>query len=332
MKLIRIIFLLLILSAGIFGIYHISRYVNVSKTPLGASTEKVRFDIEQGMTGTDVLNALAEKGLVQKDDIRYLKVYMRLNKVPALKEGTYRIPGNLTPSELFTTLQNPENPDIWITIPEGMRKDQIAKLLDEEYSQIEEAVFNKDKFLQLTEDASYIATLGLNVTDLKNLEGFLFPDKYLIPKEATEDYIIKTLVNTFITKTGGTYTYEDIVIASMVEREGLNDLDRPMIADIIKRRMAEGWLLQIDATLNYYYKDWRRQLSTEDIKFDQPYNTYTRTGLPPTPICNPGLSSINATKNPKSNDYYYYLHDSEGRIYYGKTYQEHVLNIQNYLR
>ncbi|HRI06124.1 MAG TPA: endolytic transglycosylase MltG, partial [Candidatus Dojkabacteria bacterium] len=225
-----------------------------------------------------------------------------------------------------------ENPDIWITIREGMRKDQIAKLLEDEFKKEPDAVFQATKFLALTEDPTYIATLGLTIEGLSNLEGFLFPDKYLLPKQSTEDYVIKTLVNTFILKTGGVYTYEDIIIASMVEREGMTDQDRPMIADIIKRRLKEGWLLQIDATLLYYYKDWRRELSKADIDLDQPYNTYTRPGLPPTPIANPGLSAINATKNPKANQYYFYIHSKDGTPYYATTYQEHLLNIANYLR
>jgi len=332
MKIIKLFFLIVSVLVIVGGGYLAMQYRQVTTQPLGDSDEKVRFEIKEGETGAQILQNLVSVKILDQKQIPYLKVFMRLNEIPEMKQGVFRVPKNLTAQELFELLQKPENPDIWITIREGMRKDQIAKLLEDEFKKEPDAVFQATKFLALTEDPTYIATLGLTIEGLSNLEGFLFPDKYLLPKQSTEDYVIKTLVNTFILKTGGVYTYEDIIIASMVEREGMTDQDRPMIADIIKRRLKEGWLLQIDATLLYYYKDWRRELSKADIDLDQPYNTYTRPGLPPTPIANPGLSAINATKNPKANQYYFYIHSKDGTPYYATTYQEHLLNIANYLR
>lgn len=332
MKIIKLFFLIVSVLVIVGGGYLAMQYRQVTTQPLGDSDEKVRFEIKEGETGAQILQNLVSVKILDQKQIPYLKVFMRLNEIPEMKQGVFRVPKNLTAQELFDLLQKPENPDIWITIREGMRKDQIAKLLEDEFKKEPDAVFQATKFLALTEDPTYIATLGLTIEGLSNLEGFLFPDKYLLPKQSTEDYVIKTLVNTFILKTGGVYTYEDIIIASMVEREGMTDQDRPMIADIIKRRLKEGWLLQIDATLLYYYKDWKRVLSKADIDFDQPYNTYTRPGLPPTPIANPGLSAINATKNPRPNQYYFYIHSKDGTPYYATTYQEHLLNIANYLR
>lgn len=332
MKIIKLFFLIVSVLVIVGAGYLVMQYRQVTTQPLGDSDEKVRFEIKEGETGAQILQNLVSVKILDQKQIPYLKVFMRLNEIPEMKQGVFRVPKNLTAQELFDLLQKPENPDIWITIREGMRKDQIAKLLEDEFKKEPDAVFQATKFLALTEDPTYIATLGLTIEGLSNLEGFLFPDKYLLPKQSTEDYVIKTLVNTFILKTGGVYTYEDIIIASMVEREGMTDQDRPMIADIIKRRLKEGWLLQIDATLLYYYKDWKRVLSKADIDFDQPYNTYTRPGLPPTPIANPGLSAINATKNPRPNQYYFYIHSKDGTPYYATTYQEHLLNIANYLR
>ncbi len=332
MKLLKLISLILAVALVVAAGSIYLEYAKVTTKPFGESSEKVRFEIEEGSTGDQILINLAEVGIIEDGNIPYLKLYMRLNETPEMKKGVFRIPRNLTATELFDLLQKPENPDIWITIREGSRKDQIAQQLEDEFKQEPDSVFQASKFLELTENPEYIATLGLTIDGLTNLEGFLFPDKYLIPKQATEDYVIRTLINTFIMKTGGVYTYEDIVVASMVEREGMTNEDRPMIADIIKRRLNEGWLLQIDATLLYYYKDWKRVITAEDLKFDQPYNTYTRQGLPPTPISNPSLSSINATKNPKENKYYFYIHAQDGTPYYAVTYQEHLVNVQKYLR
>src|SRR5690606_36252628 len=111
---------------------------------------------------------------------------------------------------------------------EGLRKDEIAQILAKEYSEIPESVFNPEKFLQLTEDSEYIATLGIGIDGLNNLEGFLFPDKYLLPKQADENYVIRTMVSNFLARTGSSFTYDTIIIASMVEREGRTNEDRPL--------------------------------------------------------------------------------------------------------
>ena len=218
-----------------------------------------------------------------------------------------------------------------MTIPEGFRKDEIAQLLAMELAKGGNTNFNSDEFLKLTTDSSFISTLGFNY-ELSDLEGFLFPDKYAFSvKETTQD-ILQKLTDNFQAKVGINDSYEDIIIASMVEREGYNAQDRAMIADIIQRRYKEGWLLQIDATLLYPLKDWKHVITQEDKNSDSPYNTYKYPGLPTTPICNPGLESINAVRNPQHNDYYYYIHDKEGNIYYAKNLTEHNQNIEKYLK
>jgi UPF0755 protein len=332
MKLIKTTFLISLIVIGFFAAYFYMQYKQFTDSALGDDTTRVKIVVEEGMTGNDVLNKLVDEKVITSNQALYLKIYLKFNNVPNFKEGVYHIPRNLTVNELFATLQNPESPDIWITIREGSRADQVAGYFADAYKDYPESVYNKETFLTLTTDKDYIATLDLGIPNLKTLEGFLFPDKYLMPKEATEDYLIKTLVNTFKEKAGGKYTYKQVIIASMLQREGLDDNDRPMIAGIINNRLQANWLLQIDATLLYYYKDWLHVLTQAELKTDHPYNTYTRAGLIPTPICSPGLSAINAAKNPKANTYFYYLHDSKGGIHYGTTYQEHLNNIQLYLR
>ena len=185
--------------------------------------------------------------------------------------------------------------------------------------------------MALTTDSTFISTLGFPY-QISDLEGYLFPDKYAFANTVSTEDVLKTLVNNFQTKVGVKDTYEDIIVASMVEREGYTSSDRPMIADIIKRRLEEGWLLQIDATLLYPEKDWKHTITDVDKQKENPYNTYKYPGLPPTPICNPGLSAINATRNPESNSYYFYIHDPQGNIHYAKTLVEHNSNVQKHLR
>lgn len=319
-----------ILVIALIPTYFIFKYTSVVNSEIGEGSEKKVFTIDAGMTGYQVVEKLSAEGVIKSGDVRYMKAYLRLNKIPHFQEGSFNIPMNLTVKELFDTLQNPESTDVWVTIQEGLRADEIADIFEKELSSYEDSNFSKSKFMQLVEDKEYIATLGL-APEAQTLEGYLFPDKYLLPRESTEQYLIETLVDHFKSKVGA-IAYDDLIIASMVEREGKTNEERPYIADIIKRRLAEGWYLGIDATLLYPKKDWKHILTHQDLTTDGPYNTRTRAGLPPTPISNPGLSSINATKNPTSNDYYYYLHGNDGKIRYGRTQAEHEMNIINYLQ
>lgn len=324
----KILFLISIL--GILGAsFLFFQYKSLLNSSLSDNPEKKVFEIKKGLSADQVLAKLRNEGIISSQKELALKIYIRYEEVPAFKEGTYKIPLNLETKDLIGFLENPELTDIWVTIPEGLRKDEIAKIFANEYEGVTGAVFSEPEFLKLTTDYEYIYSLGLE--GVKNLEGYLFPDRYLMPSQATTDYIIRTLVRTFKEKAGDV-SYKQVIIASMLEREGLSDSDRPLISDVISKRLEEGWLLQIDATLLYYYKDWKHVITQQDKEKDQPYNTYFKIGLPPTPICNPGLSSILAAKNPKPNPYYYYIHAQNGNVYFAKTLAEHETNISKYLR
>ncbi len=292
-------------------------------------TEKVTLQINSGETVDQIVDSLIEKGLIRKNFLYYTKIYLRINNLGTkLQAGVYELPKNLSIKEIIETLQSGRSQDIWVSIPEGLRKDEIGEILERE---LVGTTFSKDRFLSLTVDTTYIESLGL-ISEVKDLEGFLFPDKYAFPKDSTEEVVIERMVGNFKTKVGASYTYEDIVLASIVEREGYNGNDRPTIAGIIIKRYNEGWLLQTDATLLYPVKDWKHVITIQDKDDDNPYNTYKKIGLPPTPICNPGLQSIQAVWSPVESRYYYYIHDLEGNPHYAATLDEHNSNVNKYLR
>ena len=179
--------------------------------------------------------------------------------------------------------------------------------------------------------------------------GYMFPDTYLIPQDATAGAIISIFTGAFDKKVtadmradirSAGMTLESVVIlASIVEREGLTDEDRPVIAGILLNRLEIGWPLQADATLQYalgYQAQektwWKKVLTDDDKKVKSPYNTYTNPGLPPGPISNPGIASIRAVIYPKKTEYMYYLHDPTGAVHYAKTLEEHNANVARYLR
>ena len=332
MKSIIKIFLLALLTVIVILFLAKKNYDSVIDTPNSENSEKITFEINTGETVDSIVQKLVDQGILKEKWANYFRIYLKVNNIAQkIQAGTYEIPKNLSITEIAQTIQQSKGLDIWVTIPEGLRKDEIADILEKELLEGGNSNFNKTEFLSLTTDTTFISTLGFTYT-LTDLEGYLFPDKYAFSnKVATED-VLKIFIENFKTKVGTSDTYEDIIIASMVEREGYTSEDRPMIADIIKRRYKEGWLLQICATILYYKKDWEHVITTADMKEENPYNTYSNPGLPPTPISNPGLAAINAVRNPTSNQYYYYIHDTNGNIHYARTLEEHNRNIETYLR
>ncbi len=172
-------------------------------------------------------------------------------------------------------------------------------------------------------------------------EGKLFPDTYLFLYDVSPDDVIKTLNNNFLLKIKPLEsdikktkrTLDQIInMASIVEEEGKDYLSKQMIAGILWKRLDIKMPLQVDAVFRYWNGKHSFTLTTEDLKEDSPYNTYTRIGLPPTPITNPGLDSIKAVIYPKKSNYLYYLTGKDGKMYYASTHDEHVLNKEKYLR
>jgi UPF0755 protein len=329
MKSIVRIFLLALITVIIAGIIIKLDYTHALKTANSESSDKVILTIADGESAPDILQSLVDQGLINPKWVNYSKIYLRLNKLASkLQAGTYNIPKNLNIIEIFQTLQNGKDQEIWVTIPEGLRKDEIANTLAKNIG----STFNKDTFLALTIDQEFIKTFGLN-SDVKDLEGYLFPDKYAFAQDVTEKDIATRLVETFKTKVGVNDSYQTIVLASLTEKEGRTANDRAMITGIILKRYKEGMVLGLDTTTLYYLKTWdESKITDNDLKANNPYNTRIVAGFPPTPICNPGLESINAARNPVNSTYYYFISDLTGVMHYARTYEEHIANVNKYLR
>lgn len=322
--------LLFLVALGAVAFFVVkSSYEAAVSTPNSTESTKVSFIIESGESLSSIAKNLVTQKLLKPEYQTYFEIYVRLNDVYSkFQAGNFSLPKNLTIVELAGSLQKAGIPEVWVTIPEGLRKDEIADIVAKELNAQQDTAFSKAEFLSLTQDKAFIDSLELSVKDLGNLEGFLFPDRYLFETAADAKQVLTKLVTTFKSKTGNNLTYQQLIKASLLEREGKNDTDRKMISDIIDRRINEGWFLNIDAALLYELKNWK---AIPDTSVASPYNTYKNLGYPPTPICNPGLSSINATKSPTPNKYYYYIHDNSNQPHYAVTYNEHILNTQTYL-
>lgn len=280
------------------------------------------FVVNPGEPVRSIGDRLQKEGLI-RNNLVFLLTVKRLGIEQKIQAGDFRLSKDKTPEQIANELTT-GTLDVWIQIIEGLRAEEIAEILKEKIPTYENTW----------------------LVQLKKNEGHLFPDTYLIPKDADINLIIGVLTNNFDNKieslkqvdNNGLSLAESIILASIVEREALFDEDRGIIAGILLNRLRIGMALQADATVQYALgyqpeeKDWwKKALTKDDLGINSPFNTYRHAGLPPKPISNPGLASFKAVFNPTDTDYLYYLHDSTGRTYYGRTIEEHNNNIKRYL-
>jgi UPF0755 protein len=238
----------------------------------------------------------------------------------SIKSGQYIFEvGTIELQQVFNRLSSADYGDVYerLTIPEGSTNRQIADTIKRSSFEID-----LEKFDVLTEGT----------------EGYLFPDTYNFLPDTDVETIIDVMKSTFDAKiksleleiTKSKRTLEEIIImASLIEKEATGNIEeKKIVSGILWKRLDQGMLLQVDAPFQYIHGVVR----AADLRKDGPYNTYTRLGLTPTPIGNPGLDSIIAALEPTSTRYYYYLHGKDGLIRYGVNYNQHINNINRYLR
>lgn len=273
--------------------------------------EKVSVEIPAGSGVSEIASLLEENGVIRHP--KSFAFYVMMHGLSRdLHAGTFSLP----PYEDFETLtgllQDSDAIDVSITIPEGYTVAQIGDVLNEQLG------IGQEEWRALTEGK----------------EGYLFPDTYRFVPSATAQNVFDKMSENFalrMQKEGLSPTREQIIIASILEREVRRPEEMVKVSDIIRKRLAIGMALQMDSTVNYVTEGGRASATYEDISVDSPYNTYKYPGLPPGPISNPGMSAIRAAMNPEANPYYYFLTDPEGRVYYAETFDQHVAN-RRYLR
>jgi len=291
--------------------------------PVNKSNQSTKiFVINQGESLTSVVNNLSKEGLIRNRLIFFL-IVKKLGIERKIQAGDFRLSPDMDAYQIAKNLTH-GTLDIWVTLIEGTRKEEIAQIISQ--------------------------NLGIPETEFLKYakEGYLFPDTYLLPKDATPESIVKILENNFNkkfstelqqkAKAKGLSPTETIILASLVEREAKLSEDRQLVASVILNRFKTEMKLDIDATIQYtlgYQPEektwWKKVLTTDDLAIDSPYNTYKNKGLPPTPICNPGLAAIQAIANAPETDYFYYLSDKKGKIHYAVTLEEHNENVRKYL-
>ena len=283
----------------------------------------VAFSVRSGDGVRAIAANLYDQNLIRSATAFFVVVKM-LGLETDLQAGEFRLQRTMDARTIAQTLTH-GIADSWITTLEGWRVEEVATKVAKDLE------IPESEFLKVAK------------------EGYMFPDTYMVPRDATVGAIVKVFTDTFDEKITSSMRLEakkndltfpeTLILASIVEREGKTDEDRPIIAGILHNRLRADWPLQADATLQYAlgYQTkektwWKKELFDEDKKVRSPYNTYLHTGLPPAPICNPGLSAIKAALYPKKTEYMYYIHDDTGVAHYAKTLEEHNANVSKFLR
>ncbi|MGQ9490784.1 MAG: endolytic transglycosylase MltG [Anaerolineae bacterium] len=311
-----------------------------------------QFVVQPGSTARVIAENLAGAGLIT--DPRLFEAYVRVNGLaPHLQAGTYQLSPSMTIPQIAEALQNARGPEIVVRVGEGWRLEQTADFLSQR-TPLDGAEYRQRALAGDLSglDAAKYGFLALRPAGA-SLEGFLYPDTYRLPAEgATALDLIGRQLDNFAEKVlpawqgvqdtapVGLTLYQVLTLASIVEREAAVDDERPLIAGVYLNRLARGMKLQADPTVQYalgYQPDtgrwWKTPVYLEEYeRVDSPYNTYKVTGLPPGPICSPGLKSIQAVLAPAGHEYLYFVAEpgGTGRHAFAETYEEHLENVRRY--
>jgi UPF0755 protein len=288
--------------------------------------------VPDGASGHDVATLLARDGVISSP--LEFEALARLRRAQNdMKAGEFRFQAHRTASEVLGEVTTGgAQVATWITIPEGFTSDEIAQTLAAHG-------LGSTSALRARFRADGLVFSGKRTP---SLEGYLFPDSYLIPTKASPVQIERILTDEFLQRLPrgaelrarrlGLTLPQLVTLASLVEREGKADQERPRIAGVYYNRLHRGMTLDVDATIEYTFPHHKDVITLADLASDSPYNTYKHAGLPPTPIANPGLPSLLAALHPERSDYLYYVAMGNGHHAFARTLAEHNANVARYLR
>jgi UPF0755 protein len=301
-------------------------------SPVDANAKPVQLKIVRGMSSQTIANQLAHKKLIHNPWAFLLAAH--LNGVThRLQVGSYRLSGSMSIPQIIDHLKTGKVITHQFVVPEGLTVVQTGKLW-------EKAGFGTAAaFNQAACDPKW--QLNYNIEG-KPLEGYLFPNTYQFSDGATPQVIIQIMLDEFERRWTAEFTeeakvlgfskHEIITLASIIEAEARVPDERPLVSAVFHNRLRRGWKLQADPTALYGLGNPDRPPRAADLRVDSPYNTYLYKGLPPGPICNPGMASILAALRPDSVDHMYFVATGDGRHHFSKTLREHQNMINNIRR
>lgn len=279
------------------------------------------FVIENGMSTRLAAKALKEQGMIRSEWYFYTTVILFYDP-RNIKASTYYFSEPLRTNEIIEQLLTGDfdNDLVRVTFPEGIPALEMVDILES----ADLVDFDSELFLTLAQP----------------VEGTLFPDTFFVPPNFSAADWFELLTQqhrTVMSDLRGKYEQalsdeEIIILASIIEREANSEESMRMVSGILQNRLEIGMPLQADATMEYVLEKPLAELVPSDLEIDTPYNTYLYTGLPPTPIGNPGRTALEAVFNPIESENFFYITGNDGNFYYAETFDEHRRNIARYLR
>lgn len=309
------------------------------------SEEMIQVEIPMGSSAIRIASILKENGIIKHERLFYY--YVRFKNHDGFQAGEYYLSPSMELEEIIEQLkegriyQQVER----FTIPEGFTVEQTAERL------AEQGLVDKDRFIELVDNGqfdqfSFLNEIPENENRRHRLEGLLFPETYEIYKGASEEEIIQVMLQQFEKEWNaiieemdaehegwreelaerGLTLYDLVTLASIIEREAVLDEERAIISGVFHNRLRDGWLLESCATVQFVLGKQRDRILFEDLKVEDPYNTYLNAGLPPGPIANPGRAALRAAVLPEVHDYFFFVtkKDGTGAHYFSRTYEEHL--------
>jgi UPF0755 protein len=330
MKKIALFLLLLVLVCAAAGAWF---YSGVDKPFKGYDAAEQFVDIPQGVGSIAIGKRLADAGVVR--DVNNFRLALWLTgSGRKLQAGEYRFDRPMSAREVAGKIARGDVYVRPITFPEGLTYKQMSAVYEEK------GFGPAQEFMTAAKNAALVQAID---PAAKDLEGYLFPDTYKLPRHATAEQLVARMVAAFMkaltpeligkAEARGLTIRQFVTLASIVEKETGNPAERPQVAAVYSNRLKIGMGLQCDPTVIYALERAGRytgNLTREDLQFDSPYNTYRYAGLPPGPIASPGRASLEATAGPADVGYLYFVSKNDGSHAFATTLDEHNRNVHQY--
>jgi UPF0755 protein len=304
--------------------------------PASRNVKIIDFNIGEGETPDSICTRLEDKGLISNcDAFKLFLIYSGYDR--SIQAGKYKLSSGATAIEIAQAIQDYSPEDVDFNILAGWRLEEIAAVLPTSGLNI-----TSEEFLKKTKSVEGVS-MPPEYGDFKSFEGVLLPGSYTIKRDADVYAFLTVLMSAFDQKVDqeiragfkqqGVTLYQGVTLASVVEREAMVDSEKPQIASVFLNRIANGIKLESDPTVQYAigYVEltkswWKTPLTADDLAVDSLYNTYLYSGLPPAPICNPGIKALRAVAFPVKTSYYFFRAkcDGSGEHDFSETYDEHV--------
>lgn len=293
--------------------------------------------VKPGMAAGEILQTLEREGVIP--DAKLARTYLiYFLRDPTIQAGEYRFSGPLSTPAVLGMLVKGDIVTRTVTVIEGLTLEEIAEQL------AKQKFGRREVFLDLMRSPRMIADLD---PDAPDLEGYLFPETYSFASAVGEREIVKAMVDTFRRRferdvrplladgSPGRSVRQVVTLASIVEKEAQVASERPVIAAVYRNRLDRGIGLAADPTVIYALKRlgrWNGNIRRDDLRMESPYNTYRYAGLPPGPICSPGIASLTAAADPADVSYLYFVSRNDGTHVFADTLQEHNRNVETWQR